>query len=54
MELKHRSATQKNNTTAKFHCTEHGQNPTYPTNKCYTLKDVADKAKGTSSLGFAK
>jgi site-specific recombinase XerC len=42
--VKHRSAKQKNNTTAKFfakfYFTEHGQNPTHPTDKCYTLKSV--------------
>jgi hypothetical protein len=28
--VKFRSATQKSDTTAKFHCTEHGQNPSHP------------------------
>jgi hypothetical protein len=32
----------------------HGQDPTYPTDKPYTLKNRADKAKGTLSSGFTK
>jgi hypothetical protein len=35
--VKFRSATLKSDTTAKFYCTEHGQNPSYPTDKGYTL-----------------
>jgi hypothetical protein len=53
--VKHRSATQKNDTTTKFYCTKHGQNPTHPMmDKCYTLKNRVDKAKGTSSSGLTK
>jgi hypothetical protein len=52
--VKHKSATQKNDTTAKFYCTKHGQNPTHPTDKCYTLKNLAEKAKGFSSSGSTK
>jgi hypothetical protein len=37
--VRHRSVTQKNDTTAKFYCTEHGQNPTHLTDKCYILKN---------------
>jgi hypothetical protein len=44
----------RNDTTTKFYCTKHRQNPTHPTDKCYTLKNCADKAKGTSSLAFTK
>jgi hypothetical protein len=43
--VKHRSATQKNETTAKSYCTEHGQNPTHPTDKSYTLKNRAEGKK---------
>jgi hypothetical protein len=42
---KFRSATQKNDATAKFYCTGQGQNPTHPTNKCYTLKTVRRRPK---------
>jgi hypothetical protein len=52
--LKHRSVTQKNDTTAKFHCTKHGQNPSHNTDKCFTLKNLPGKAKGASSLGLTK
>ncbi len=31
--VQHRSATKKDNTTAKFCCTKHGQNPTHPMDK---------------------
>jgi hypothetical protein len=48
------TSTKKNNTTAKFHCTQHGQNPTHPMDKCYTLKNHARKAKGASSSGLTK
>jgi hypothetical protein len=49
--VKFRSATQKSDTTAKFYCIEHGQNPSHPTDKCYTLKNRAEKARGASSSG---
>jgi hypothetical protein len=52
--VKFRSAKQKNGTTAKFYCTKHGQNPTHPTDKCYTLKDRAEKARRASSSGLTK
>jgi hypothetical protein len=52
--VKFRSATQERDTTAKFYCTEHGQNPTHPTDKCYTLKYRAEKARGASSSGLTK
>jgi hypothetical protein len=52
--VKFRSATQKSDTTAKFYCTEHGQNPSHPTDKCYTLKNRAEKARGASSSGLTK
>jgi hypothetical protein len=52
--VKHRSAKQKKDTTTKFYCTKHGQNPTHPMDKCYTLKNGADEAKGTSSSGLIK
>ena len=45
---------QKNDTTTKFYCTEHGQNPTHTTDKCFTLKNRAEKAKGASSSGLTK
>jgi hypothetical protein len=47
--VKYRSVTQKDDTTAKFYCTEHGQNPTHPTDKCYTLKP---NGKGQRSFKF--
>ena len=50
--VKFRSATQKSDTTAKFYCTKHGHNPSHPTDKCYTLKNRAEKAKGASSSGL--
>jgi hypothetical protein len=50
--VKHRSSTQKSDTTAKFYCTEHGQNRTHSTDKCYTLKNRADKTQKTSSSGL--
>jgi hypothetical protein len=40
--------------TAKFYCTEHGQNPSHSTDKCYTLKNRAEKVKGASSSGLTK
>jgi hypothetical protein len=43
-----RSATQKIDTTAFLFCTKHGQNPTHPTDKCFTLKNRTEKAKRTS------
>jgi hypothetical protein len=43
--VRHKSVTQKNDTTAKFYCTKHGKNPTHPTDKCYTLKTVQIKPK---------
>jgi hypothetical protein len=52
--VKQMSVTQKNGTTATFYCNKHGQNPTHPTDKCYTLKKLGDEAKGTSTLGFNK
>jgi hypothetical protein len=52
--VKHTSATQKSHTTAKFYCTEHGQNPTHPTDKCYILKNRAEKANGATSSGLTK
>jgi hypothetical protein len=52
--LKFRSATQKSDTTAKFYCTEDGQNPSHPTDKCYTLKNHEEKARGASSSGLTK
>jgi hypothetical protein len=39
--VKFRSATQKSDTTAKFYCTEHRQNPSHATDKCFTLKNHA-------------
>jgi hypothetical protein len=35
----------RNDTTAKFYCTKHGQNPTHPTDKCYTLKKQCREAR---------
>jgi hypothetical protein len=35
--VKHRSVSQKNDTTAKFYCTKHGKNPTHPTGTSVTL-----------------
>ncbi len=52
--VKRRSAQPKNDTTTKFYCTEHGQNPTHTTDKCFTLKNRAEKAKGASSSGLTK
>ena len=52
--VKFRSATQKSDTASKFYCTEHGHNPSHPTDKCYTLKNRAEKAKGASSSGLTK
>jgi hypothetical protein len=52
--VKHRSATQKNDTTTKFYCTKHGHNPAHTTDKCFTLKNCAEKAKGASSSGLSK
>jgi hypothetical protein len=52
--IKYRRATQKKDTTTKFYCTKHGQNPTHPIDKCYILKTCADKAKGTSNLGLTR
>ncbi len=52
--VKFRSATQKSDTAFKFYCTEHGHNPSHPTDKCYTLKNRAEKAKGASSSGLTK
>jgi hypothetical protein len=52
--FKFRSATQKSDTTAKFYCTKHGQNPSHPTDKCFTLKNHAEKARGASSSGLTK
>jgi hypothetical protein len=52
--VKSRSATQKSDTTAKFFCTELGQNPSHPTDKCYTLENCAEKARGASSSGLTK
>jgi hypothetical protein len=46
--------TQKSNTTTKFYCTEHVQNPSHPTDKCYTLKNRAEKARGALSSGLTK
>ena len=50
--VKNRASTQKNDTTAKFFCTEHGQNPTHNTDKCYILKNRAEKTQRTSSSGL--
>jgi hypothetical protein len=52
--VKSRSATQKSDTTAKFCCTEHGQNPSHSTDKCFTFKNRAEKARGASSSGLTK
>ena len=53
--VKHRNGTtQRNDTATKYYCTEHGQNTTHPTDKCFTLKNRADKAKGTSSSSLSK
>ena len=52
--VKRRSVQPKNDTTTKFYCTEHGQNPTHTTDKCFTLKNRAEKAKGASSSGLTK
>ena len=52
--VKFRSTTQKTDTTAEYYCTEHGQNVTHPTDKCYTLKNRAEKAKGATSSGLTK
>jgi hypothetical protein len=52
--VKFRSATQKSDTTAKFYCTEHEQNPSHPTDKCYTLKNCVEKARGASSSGLTR
>jgi hypothetical protein len=43
--VKHRGVTQKNDTTSKFHGTEHGQNPTRNRDKCFTLKSMLRKPK---------
>ena len=43
--VKNRASTQKNDTNAKFYCTEHGQNPTHSTDKCYILKNVQKRPK---------
>jgi hypothetical protein len=53
-QKKSMSATEKNNTTAKFYCTEHGQNPAHPTDKCYTLENRPEKDKGAPSSGLTK
>jgi hypothetical protein len=50
--VKFRSATQKSDTTAKFYCTEHGHNPSHSTDKCFTLKNREEKARGASSSGL--
>jgi hypothetical protein len=46
--VKFRSATQKSDTTAEFYCTEHGHNPSHPTDK------RGEKARGASSSGLTK
>lgn len=51
-DIKYRSAN--NDTTAMYHCTEHGHNHTHSTEKCYTLKNREEKASGTSSSGLSK
>jgi hypothetical protein len=43
--VKHRSVTQKNDTTAKFHCIEHGQNPSHNTDECFTLKNRSESQR---------
>ena len=48
------STTQKPDTSAKYYCTEHGQNATHPTDKCYILKNRAEKGKGATSSGLTK
>jgi hypothetical protein len=49
-----RSVTQKNNATTKLYWTKHSQNPTHTTDKCLTLKNRAERAKGASSSGLTK
>ena len=51
---KHRSRIQKNDTTAKFNCTKHGQNPSHNTDKYFTMKKYAEKPKAASSSGLTK
>ena len=40
--------------SSKFYCTEHGQNPTHSTDKCFTLKNRLNKDKGSASSTLTK
>jgi hypothetical protein len=51
---KFRSATQKSDTASKFLLYRTQTNPSHPTDKCYTLKIRAEKARGASSSGLTK
>jgi hypothetical protein len=35
--------------TTTYYCTEHGKNPTHTTDKCYTIKNRANKANGNAN-----
>jgi hypothetical protein len=47
--VKCRNVTQKIDTTAFLFYPKHGQNPTHPTDKCFSLNNHTEKTKRTSS-----
>ena len=51
---KYKSGTHTSDSSAKYYCTEHGQNPTHSTDKCFTLKNRMTKDKGTASSALTK
>jgi hypothetical protein len=46
--------TQKIGITALFFCTKQGQNPTHPTDKCFTLKKLYGKSQKNFKFGLTK
>jgi len=40
--------------STKFYCTEHGQNSTHSSDKCFTLKNRLNKEKGTATSALTK
>ena len=46
---KHKSGTTSSSADKTYYCSEHGQNATHGTDKCFTLKNRAGKSKGAGT-----
>jgi hypothetical protein len=52
--VKNRHVDKSKDLSKSYYCTEHGKNPTHNTDKCYTIKNRASKANGSTGKSLTK